>query len=93
VSTVVDVWQHAPQCWSIAGELIRDDYTRLASGRRKNASQEGLSGDLITALLDQDVQDNAVLVDGTPEPVPLTFDLELHLIQMPLVTRLRTSPT
>ena len=47
---------------------------------------------LIAALLHQDVHDDAVLVDGPPQPLALAFDLELHLVQLPFVTRLRTTP-
>ena len=88
---MVDIRQHTPQGWPIAGELVGDDYTRLASGRCENAPQECLGSQLITSLLHQDVEDNAVLVDGTPEPVSLALDFELHFIEMPLVTRLSTS--
>jgi hypothetical protein len=42
---------------------------------------------LIAPLLNQNVEDDTVLVDGPPEPVALAFDLELHLVQMPFVTR------
>jgi hypothetical protein len=42
---------------------------------------------LIAPLLHQNVEDNAVLVDCTPQPVALALDLQMHLVQMPFVTR------
>ena len=38
------------------------------------------------------IQDHAVLIDGTPQPVALALDLELHLVQVPFVTRAWASP-
>src|SRR5699024_7692062 len=40
--------------------------------------------------LHQNVQDGAVLIDGPPQVLPLTIDDE-HLVEMPLVPRLRAA--
>jgi hypothetical protein len=63
---MVDVRQHPPQCWSVAGELVGDDHPWLASGRSDDASQEGLSSVLIASLLYQHVEDDTLLIDSTP---------------------------
>src|SRR6266571_1829288 len=55
--------------------------------------QEALGSYLIAPLLHLDVEDDAVLVDCPPQPVALAFDLELHLVQMPFVTRASTPST
>ena len=48
---------------------------------------------MIASVLDQDVQHDSVLVDGSPQPVPLPADLERHLVQMPLVAGSYASST
>ena len=40
---------------------------------------------LITPLLHQNVEDDAVLIHRSPQPVTLALDLELHLVQMNLL--------
>jgi hypothetical protein len=46
---------------------------------------------MVTFRLHQDVENNAMLIDGSPEVVSNAIDLEKHLIQMPFVTSLRTA--
>src|SRR5689334_22682855 len=65
--------------------------TDLAPGRPRPAPRR--PGMLITPLLYQAVEDNAIFVDGTPQPVTLALDLELHLVEMPFVARSCTSAT
>ena len=52
----------------------------------KHTVQEALGSSLIAPLLDQDVQHNAVLIDGSPQPVAPSADLQRHFVQMPLVS-------
>jgi len=49
--------------------------------------QEALGCRSIAPLLDEDVEHDAVLVDGSPESVAFAADLQLHVVQMPLVRR------
>jgi hypothetical protein len=58
----------------------------------KHPMQEALSGYLIASLLDQDVQNDSALVDGSPQPVAFATDLEGNFVQMPLVAGSRSSP-
>ena len=51
----------------------------------KHTVQEALGSSLIAPLLDQDVQHN-VLIDGSPQPVAPSADLQRHFVQMPLVS-------
>jgi hypothetical protein len=70
----------------VAGELIGDHHARLGAALTvKHTMQETLSGYLITPLLDQDIQRDAVLVNGSPQPVALATDLQRNFVQMPLV--------
>jgi hypothetical protein len=43
-------------------------------------------------LLHEDVEDDAVGVDGPPQPVTLALDLELHFVQMPFIARACSPP-
>ena len=55
--------------------------------------QETLSGYLIAPVLDEDVQYDAVLIDGSPQPVAFATDLQRYLVQMPLVASSPSSST
>src|SRR5262249_32326134 len=81
-----------PQRWRITPELVGDHYPWLLAGRLERAPQERFGRKLVTSLLNQDVQHHAVLVDRTPQPVALAFDLELHVVQVPFVAPTWASP-
>src|SRR3954468_21229294 len=71
----------------IAAQAIGDDALRLVLEPREQALEEALGGGGIPAVLDQDVEHDAVLVHRTPEIVQLAVDLQKHLIQVPGVAR------
>ncbi len=41
----------------------------------------------ITSLLDQDIEDNTVLIHGTPKVMLNALDLDKYLVEIPLVAR------
>lgn len=45
--------------------------------------EEALGSSLIAALLQQDVKFGTMLVDGTPQQIRLTADVDEDLVQMP----------
>jgi len=57
----------------------------------KDPTQETLCGYLIAPLLNQDVQYDSVLIDGSPQPVAFAADLQGHFVQMPFVACSRPS--
>src|ERR671939_547283 len=70
----------------VARQLVRDDHPRLdAVLAVEHPMQEPLGGLLVTPTLNEDLEDRPILVDGTPEPVPVFVDRERHLVQEPLV--------
>ena len=77
----------------IAGQLVGDHYPWLAPRRCEHTPQEPFGGVLIAPLLYQDVQHYAMFVDVPPQPMALSFDLQQHLVEMPLVTRAWPSAT
>ena len=80
--------------WRIARELIGDDDARLGAALPvKHPMQEALGSHLIASVLDQNVQYDAMLINGSPQPVAFTADLQRHLVQMPLVAGVYSSST
>jgi len=54
-------------------------------------AEELLRRDCVAAALHQDVEYDPVLIDGSPEVVSNTVDLDEYLVQVPLVARARPS--
>jgi hypothetical protein len=73
--------EHPPNGWRVVCELVRDDDAWLdAALTVEYPMQESLSGSLIASLLDQDVQYDTVLIDGSPQPMAFATDLQRHLV-------------
>ena len=56
-------------------------------------AQEPFRGMLITSRLDQDVEHDAVLVDGSPQPVAMTTNTVRYFVEMPFVAGSSTTTT
>jgi hypothetical protein len=94
VPTMLTLGQCSTNRGRIAGELVGDHHPRLGTALSiKHPMQETLGSYLIASVLDQDVQNNTVLIDSSPQPVALATDLQRHLIQMPLVASSHSSST
>src|SRR3954454_6041536 len=72
---------------AVAAELVGDHHTRHAGLALQQLPEQALGGPLVATPLHQDVEHEPVLIDGAPEPVLLTSNLHLDLVQMPLVSR------
>jgi hypothetical protein len=57
---------------------------RLLQTLRKSP-EEALDGLAIALPLNKDVEDNAMLIDGTPEIVLYSLDSDKHFVHVPLV--------
>jgi len=91
---MLGVRQHLSNGWRVACELVRDHHPRLCAALAvKHSTQEALGSCLLAPLLNQDVQHDAVLIDGSPEPVAFATDLQRYLVQMPLVASSHASST
>ena len=89
---MLDVRQRPSNGWRVAGKLVGDHHARLGAALAvKHPTQETLFSHLIASLLDQDVQHDSVLIDGSPEPVAFAADLERYLVQMPLIADTRST--
>src|SRR6266849_2368911 len=86
MAPMLSVRQHPSNGWWIACELVTDHHAWLGAPLAvQHPMQEALGSNLIASLLDQDVQYDAMLINGSPQPVAFAADLQRHLVQMPLV--------
>jgi hypothetical protein len=91
---MLSVRQHPSNGWWIARQLVADDHARLGAALTvEYPMQEPLGCCLIASVLDQDVEYDAMLIDGSPQPVAFAADLQRHLVQTPLVACSRASST
>jgi hypothetical protein len=75
----------------VAAQLVGDDYAWLSCCSPQQLAKETNCGEAIPFRLDEDVENNAVLIDRSPEVVNDAVDFEEDLVQMPLITRSGTS--
>ena len=58
----------------------------------QHLAKEALSGSLVSATCDQDIEDIAILVNGSPKITAFAADGDKHLIHLPDVTEAALSP-
>ncbi len=76
MAPMLGVRQRPSNCWRVAGKLVRDHDSWLGAALTvKDPTQETLGGYLIAPFLHQDVQDDAVLVNSSPQSVAFAADL------------------
>ncbi len=78
--------QYLPLGSAVTGELVGDEHAWDIRAALEQLAEELLGGTLVPAVLDQDVEDMAILVDGAPEVMALPIDLEENLVEMPLIS-------
>ena len=81
-----DSGHHLPFRRSVAAQLIRNDHAWLMSGSTYQLTKEPHCSKSIPFRLYQDVEDNTVLIDCSPEVVSDAVDLQEHLVQMPFIS-------
>ena len=75
-----------PLCRPVAGKLVGDHDAGRPPVLLQQLAQQPLGGLLVASALDQNVEDDAGLVDSSPQPMLHSGNLERDLIQMPFVT-------
>jgi hypothetical protein len=75
----------------LAGQFVGDAHPGYVLAPFQQLAEEALRSLLVPAALDENVQHVTVLIHGTPEVMPGPLDGEKHLIQVPLVARLRAA--
>src|SRR5215210_4182699 len=76
---MLDRGHHVCLCRGVAGELVRDHHTRHAGLALQQLAKQALGGLLVAPALDENVEHEAILVDGPPEPVLRSADHQAHL--------------
>jgi hypothetical protein len=66
--------QEIPLGGAVALQLVRDDHPGHVGQALEQLPEECLGGVLVPSTLDQDIQDVAVLIHGTPQIVPFAVN-------------------
>ena len=78
---------------AVAGKLVGDHDAGRPPMLSQQLAQQPLGGLLVASALDQDVEDDAGLVHGSPQPMLHPGNLEHDLIKMPFVANPRKAAT
>ena len=89
--SVLDLGEHLALRHAVTPQAIGDQALGFVLQPSEQALEEPFGGGGIPAILDQDVEHDAVLVHRTPEIMQLAIDLQKYLIEVPGVARLRSS--
>ncbi|CAD6562201.1 hypothetical protein LMG28727_07683 [Paraburkholderia kirstenboschensis] len=74
----------------VTAKLVGDDFLRYHGRASQYPFEEAFGSGLVAALLKQDVEFNAVLIDCTPQQPRLAAQRHLHFVEMPCAARLAT---
>src|SRR5437762_5232253 len=94
VLPMLDPGHDLPLGSGVALQLVSDKHTRCAPLLLEDLAEQAFGGLLVTPALDENIENEPVLVDGTPEPMLLPGDADDDLIEVPLdrkSTRLNSS--
>ena len=76
---------HHPLRRSVTAQLVSNNDSRLASGYPQQPAKEPDGGKSISLRLHENIKDNAILINRSPEVAGDAADLEEDFIQMPFV--------
>src|ERR1700709_443125 len=72
---------------AIAAQLVGHNHPRLILPTRQQPFEEALGCLAIAPRLNEDIEHNAILIDGAPEVVLHALDADEDLVHVPLVAR------
>ncbi len=81
-----------PMRCAIAPQFVGHEAHRLCALALQELAEEALCCSSITTCLHEEVDHVAVLIDGTPEILPLALDSHEELVQEPRVTQSLVAP-
>jgi hypothetical protein len=93
VLTMLDPGHDLPLGSGVALQLVGDEHTRGSTLLLEELAEQAFGGLLVAPALDENIKNEAVLVDGTPEPMLLPGEADDNLIEVPFVATARCSPT
>src|SRR5271157_576650 len=70
---------------AVRTELVCDHHARRRDGGFQKLLHEPLRSARVSSALDQDVEHEAILIDGAPQPMLLARDRDNDFVQMPFV--------
>ena len=89
---MLDIRQQLSLCHAVASQLVGDQDARHILQTLQQPPEEALRRPSVAPALHQDIEYDAVLIDGAPQVVQLALDPDEDLIEMPFVARARTTP-
>ena len=93
VLPMLDPGHDLPLGSGVALQLVGDEHTGGSTLLSEQLPEQTFGGLLVAPALDENIENEAVLVDGTPEPMLLPGDADDNLIEVPFVATARRSPT
>ena len=93
VLPMLDPGHALPLGGDVAFQLIGDEHAQCSTLFLQEVAEQAFGGRLVAPALEQDIEDEALLVDGMPEPVFRPGDGENDLVEVPLVATARCAPT
>src|ERR1700726_2236765 len=93
VLSMLDPGHDLPLGRGVALQLVGDEHTRGSTLLLEELAEQAVGGLLVVLALDENIKNEAVLVDGTPEPMLLPGEADDNLIEVPFVGPARRSPT
>src|SRR5256885_8387946 len=93
VLPMLDPGHDLPLGSGVALQLVSDKHTWCAPLLLEELAEQAFSGLLVTPALDENIENEPVLVDGTPEPMLLPGDADDDLVEVPLVATARGALT
>src|SRR3712207_2995002 len=85
--SMLDRGHHLVFHGTVARQLVRDHDTRGPHLPLQQLAKQALGGLLVAPALDENVEYDAILVDGPPQPVLRSADHQAHFVEVPLVSR------
>jgi hypothetical protein len=76
----------------IAFQLVSDQHARRSCLLLQQFTEQAFGGLLVASTQDEDIENEALLIDRTPEPVLLAGDGDGDLVQVPLIAAMWSSP-
>ena len=86
---MLDAKAHLRPRGAIGTEFVRDHDARRRGRRFQEPPHEPLRRAGVSAGLNQDIENEAILIDGAPKPVLLTGDRDDDFVHMPFVAASR----
>lgn len=89
VLAMLGLQRHVPAGRAIRGQFVRDHHARRPGGLSQQFAHEPAGGFSVATALNENVENEAVLIDGAPEPVFLAGDRDDDFVHVSFVASLR----